>query len=186
MHPAVVKAKRIARISIDNDWKGHLSSGIAKNGVRTTELTAKRNDEQILVFWVNEKFDHAIYSIMGKVTNLTCSKQVISKIEDWPDLIDLFNKFPNANRPNLVSVYRKLPFDINGDNAEIIPKLIGTRMYWYGHESTKIHTDIVLPPTKAKSKQCRIVDVGHRKLFHFIGAQAGFRSIILDTLLKVE
>ena len=185
MHPAVAKANKIAKIAVENGWKGHLDSDVLENGLRTTELTAHRNDEQILVYWINEKLDHAVYSIFGKTTNLTCSKQVIDKVKGWPALADLFNRFPKANRPNLVRTYRKLPFDLDGPDDEIITKLLGAKLFWYGHETAKIHADVVLPPTKAKSKHYRIVNVGHRKLFHFIGAQAGFRSVILDTLLKV-
>ena len=64
-------------------------------------------------------------------------------------------------------------------------RLIGHQLFWYGHTESKLHCDVVLPPTKKNSLQYNIKDIGHRKLFNFIGAQAGFRSVLLDTLIKV-
>ena len=89
------------------------------------------------------------------------------------------------NKPTLVETYRNLPFSMDEPNDHIMQSLYGHSLYWYSHESRKLHVDIVLPPRTANSKQYRIVDIGHRKLFHFIGAQAGFRSVLLDTVIKV-
>jgi hypothetical protein len=93
--------------------------------------------------------------------------------------------FPSMNRPKLVETYRKLPFEHSEPNDVIMPKLLGQQLTWYSHEHNKITTDLVLYPKGAKSKQYRIADVGHRKIFHFIGSQAGFRSVLLDTVIKV-
>ena len=178
---AVKKASHVGSIAAQNGWKGKLDSEVV-DGQRITSLTGRRNDESFYAYWEDEKLSRAGYFIFSRETRLTCAKQLIEKIEGWPDLIKLYKWFPDANRPNLTQTYRKLPFDLDDDDEEIISKLLGRKLFWYGHESTKIHTDVVL---KSKSKKIRIQNVGHRKLFHFIGAQAGFRSVLLDTLIKV-
>ena len=186
MYPAVVKAQHIGRVAKEHNWKGSLSSNVVE-GQRITVISAARNDEYFQMKWIGGKLSHASYFIRvdedkHEIT-ITHSKAMLEKIAGWPDIFDLFKWFPKANRPLLVEKYRRLPFNLEDDsNEEIISKLLGCKLFWYGHESTKYHTDVVLPK---KSNKVRIQDVGHRKLFHFVGAQAGFRSILLDSLLKV-
>lgn len=186
MHPAIAKARFIGKIAHQYDWKGAMESEVQEGDTRVTTITGQRNDEYFQMQWTNEKLSHAIYFIhLGEEKHeikITHAKQMIEKLAGWPDIFDLFKWFPNANRPLLVEKYRRLPFNHDDDNDEIISKLLGCKLFWYGHETTKYHTDVVLPK---RSNKVRIQDIGHRKLFHFIGAQAGFRSVLLDTLLKV-
>lgn len=181
MHPAVAKARFVGKVAHEHNWKGKLASETI-NSERHTMLSAMRNDERLEMEWRNEKLCRAEYFIFDRKIKLTCSKQAIDKVTGWPDILKLFEWFPNMNRPNLVQTYRNLPFSVEDDNEEIISKLLGCKIFWYGHETSKYHTDVVLPK---KSAKVRIQDVGHRKMFHFIGAQAGFRSVLLDTVLKV-
>jgi hypothetical protein len=188
MHPALAKAKFIGKIAHQHNWKGNISSEVV-DGQRITSVAGNRDDEAFSMQWTGEKLTEATYSIGVNedihAIKITHSKKMIEYLTGWPDIFDLFKWFPNANRPLLVEKYRKLPFSMDDDNEEIISKLLGCKIFWYGHQSTKYHTDVVLPTMGNKTYKTRIVDIGHRKLFHFIGAQAGFRSVLLDTLLKV-
>lgn len=189
MHAAVIKARFIGRVAHQYDWKGNYSSDVIE-GQRITTITGQRNDEYFQMQWNDEKLAHAIYFIhVGSEKHeikITTAKKMMEKLSDWPDILDIFKWFPKANRPLLVQKYRRLPFDLEEDsNEEIISKLLGCKIFWYGHQTAKYHTDVVLPTMGNKTYKTRIVDIGHRKLFHFLGAQAGFRSVLLDTLLKV-
>jgi hypothetical protein len=185
MHPAIAKAQHIGRIAKENDWAGNLVSEVQK-GTRITTITGQRNDEYFEMQWANQKLSYAVYFMSfdneRHEVKITHSKQMIARLTGWPDVIKLYDWFPKANRPLLTETYRKLPFSFDDPNETIIEKLRGTKIFWYGHESTKIHEDVVLPKKSAKT---RIQDIGHRKLFHFIGAQAGYRAVLLDSLIKV-
>lgn len=181
MHPAVAKASLVGNIAGDNGWKANLKSETV-DSQRVTTLVGTRNDESFMMQWHGAKLFAAEYLIFDRVEKITHSKEMIEKLSGWPDLIKLYKWFPNMNRPLLTEKYRKLPFSLDDPNEEIIAKLLGNKIFWYGHETAKLHVDVVLPKQKDKS---RIQDIGHRKLFHFIGAQAGFRSVMLDTLIKV-
>lgn len=181
---AVVKAAKLAAAAKHNDWHGSFDSEVIE-GERITTLEVTRNDEYILVCYTGNTMNHGEYRLFNKVWNLHCASVALDKLQDWPDLIKMFKWFPQYNRPTLVDVYRKLPFDLDDPNDEIITKLIGLKLFWYSHTSSKLHTDVVMQPRRSDTKNFRIADVGHRKLFHFIGAQCGFRSVILDTLIKV-
>lgn len=181
MHPAVMKAKRIARIAVENGWQGNI-----QHDKGATLLTAERNDESIIVGWQDNVMINAAHYILGKETQLHCAKQVLEYVEGWPDVLKLFRWFPNMNRPTLVEKYRRLPFDWeNDDDDTIISNLIGRQIFWYSHISMKMYCDVVLEPKGKKSNKFEIKHVGHRKMFNFIGAQAGFRSVLLDALVKV-
>ena len=65
----------------------------------------------------------------------------------------------------------------------VIATMMGRKVFWYSSLSNKIHCDVVLEKSK-KNKNFAIRDINHRKLFNFVGVQ-GYRSILLDTVLKV-
>lgn len=186
MQESVYKVMRMAGVAKQNGWHGTLESDVV-NGCKVTELQAARNDETITVIYRDGAMTRSEYTIFGAVTSIYCPKTAIEKLSGWPDLLKLFKQFPNMNRPTLVETYRRLPFSFDEPNEEIMAKMIGRTVTWYSHTSTRIDSDTVLPPRKhTKKENFRIVDIGHRKLFHFIGTQIGFRSILLDTLLKVK
>lgn len=177
---STAKAKLLAMTAVENGWKGNI-----KKSSDTVTLVAERNHEKVVVRWVDGKLNRAQYSIFDRKWKLTCQKQVTEKLCGWPDLSNLFKWFPKMNRPTLVEIYRDLPFEFDDPNEEIMAKLIGRKLFWYCRESAKMRCDVVLPPTKSSSKNYRVVNVGHRKMFHFVGAQIGFRSVLLDTIIKV-
>lgn len=186
MSPPVVKALQIGRIAKENGWHGSVDSEVIDRQ-RVTVLRATRNDEEILLCYAGNTLDSnkSKYSLFDWTVKISCPSEALEKIESWPDLLKLFKRFPNMNRPNLVRTYRRLPFTHDEPNDVIMSKLIGHQLFWYSHEAAKLYCDVVLPPRKTKTDNFRIVDIGHRKLFHFIGVAAGFRSVLLDTLIKV-
>lgn len=179
---STAKAKMIAMVAVEQGWKGNI-----KRDRNIVCLKAFRNDEQIQVQWMNGKLKYAKYKIFNKSFNLTCQKQVTEKLCGWPDLRDLFKWFPKIDRSSLVEKYRDLPFELDDDNDEIMSKLVGRKIFWYcRREPSKISCDVVLLPKGAKSKHFRVVNVGNnRKMFHFVGTAIGFRSVLLDTIVKV-
>ena len=180
----VIKASKLAKAAKANDWHGSFTSEEI-DGHRITRLEVTRNDEYVLVMYRDNAMVQAVYRILNEEQRLHCASVVLERLQGWPDLLKLFKTFPKANRPLLVEKYRQLPFSFDEPNDQIMAKLLGRKLFWYYHENSKMVCDVVLMPRKSDTKNFRIVDVGHRKMFHFIGAQAGFRSVLLDTLLKV-
>lgn len=181
----VIKAKKLARVAKANGWSGTLDSEVI-DSVRTTTLQATRNDEAITVCYTDNTMTYGVYRIFDRIISLQCASDVKEKLQGWPDLLKLLKWFPRENKPNLVNTYRHLPFSFDEPNDVIISKLLERKLFWYSHEGRKIEYDVPLPlKTKTSKQKTRIVDVGHRKLFHFIGVQVGFRSMLLDTLIKV-
>lgn len=164
MHPAIVKAKRIARVAKENDWHGSISSEVislkeivddgfsVEKLTRTTLLTMKRNDEAIRMHWVDKHLDTASYTLCGKLQRISCSKAAIEIIEDWPNIVDIL-KFSGAeDKTPLIEKYSRLPFDWRVDSDEkIISTLIDHRIYWYARVSDSIYSDVVLKPKKQKA-----------------------------------
>lgn len=182
MHPAVVKASQIGRLGDSNGWKGQLNSEVRQNQ-RITNLELIRNDEAMVVEYHGQKLSSATYSIFDSApVEITSKSQLLGFLTGWPNLIQLFQTFPNLNRPNLVQKYRMLPFRFDESNDEIIDSLIGRTLWWYDRELSAIRTDTVKPK---RDKRFRIVDVGHRKLFHCVCVETNFRSILLDQLIMV-
>jgi hypothetical protein len=182
MHPAVAKAKQIARIAVQYGWQGNIDSEVIGNE-RITSLSATRNDEALTMSWINERLNRAGYSIFDQYTNISCAKHAIKKLIAWPDVIELIkmSRDKGANPVPLVETYRRLPFDWENDpDDEIIAAVKDHQIHWYSHLSGKVHSDVVLPKKKTEIKP-----VGHRKMLCFIGSQAGFRNVMLDTVLKV-
>lgn len=186
MHPAVVKAQKIARISKENGWHGSIDSNIIENGCRVTHLNGKREDERYTVVWQNNHMIRAEYSIFGKEIELPCAKHVLSHIKGWPDVVNLFKWFPDMSRIELAEKYRRLPFDWQTDSdQDILNCLAGKHIWWYSHMSNKISSEQVIIPRK-KTQVCNLKWVGHRRLFTFTATQFGIRSVLLDTILKVQ
>jgi len=181
---AVVKAAKLARAAKANGWHGTFNSEEIE-GERLTTLEVTRNDEYVVVCYTGNSMVRGEYKLFERTWNLHCASVALERLESWPDLIKMFKWFPNKNKPSLVESYRRLPFSFEEENSAIMAKLMGHSLFWYSHEFRRLQTDVVIVPKKATTKNYRIVDVGHRKLFHFIGAQAGFRSVLLDTLIKV-
>lgn len=181
---AVLKAAKLASAAKRNDWHGTFNSEEI-DGVRVTVLDVHRNGESLRVDYLGNQMRPGKYDLHGRTWTVHSASDALAKLEDWPDLIKMFKWFPNMNRPTLVETYRRLPFSMEDSNEDIIAKLIGTKLFWYCHISQKINVDVVMQPRRSDGKNFRIADVGHRKLFHFIGAQCGFRSVLLDTLIKV-
>lgn len=182
---SVIKAMKIAVAAKKNDWHGNIDAPLI-NGVRHTTITATRNDETIRILYVGKAYQSGEYQLFDRRFNLHCASVALEKVQDWPDLIQLFKLFPCKNRPSLVATYRRLPFEHDEDAELIMKKLYGRQLFWYGHENNKIHCDVVISPRgKGKHPAYRIARVGHRRIFHFIGQQAGFRSVLLDTIIKV-
>lgn len=198
MHPAIVKAKRIARVAKENDWHGSISSEVislkeivddgfsVEKLTRTTLLTMKRNDEAIRMHWVDKHLDTASYTLCGKLQRISCSKAAIEIIEDWPNIVDIL-KFSGAeDKTPLIEKYSRLPFDWRVDSDEkIISTLIDHRIYWYARVSDSIYSDVVLKP-KNKKLPIQIKPIKDRKSLHYIGSHSGFRCVMLDTILRVE
>lgn len=189
MHPAVVKAKKLARVAVENNWTGNIESEIV-NDCRITTLTARRkdSDESVRVKWKNNSMTIAEHILMdGTVTfELPCAKAVATVMSGWPDVMQIIKAIPQEKKPEVVRRYRKLPFDWENDSDEfILTKLIGSQIFWYSHVSTKIYSDNVLVPKKGKKNHVEIKMVGHRKMLNYIGSHAGFSSVMLDSILKV-
>ena len=189
MHPAVIKAKRLARIAVENDWTGTINSEV-ENGCRITVLKAHRkdSDETVKVEWTNNQMSSATHLLMdGTVLfQLPCAKAVSNVFVGWPDVMQIIKSVPSEKRAEVVSRYRNLPFDwVNDTDEEILSKLIGNQIFWYSHISTKISSDTVLVPKKGKKNHVEIKPIGHRKALHFIGSRSGFASVMLDSILKV-
>lgn len=179
-HPAVMKAVRIGRIAKENDWHG----SIEKDGV-TTVLVATRNDERIECRWTDQQLTEATYSLFEKTWVLPCSKAVLEHVTGWPDIIKLLKNFPDLSKVELVKKYRRLPFDWQtASDEEIIANLVGRQIIWYSHISQKMNHDLVIVP-RTKRNHPYIKQVGHRKMFNYIGSHSGFASVLLDTLIKV-
>ena len=183
-NPAVVKVMKMAATAKRNGWHGNIDSEVL-DGERVTVLRAERNGETLSVHYRGETMYKAEYGILGVTTSLHCPSLAIEKLESWPDVMKLFKQYPTVPRPKIVEQYRKLPFAFEDSNDEIIDRLIGKQLFWYSHTNNKIQVDVVRHPKKNGDPNFRIVDVGHRKLFHFIGVSAGFRSVLLDTVIKV-
>lgn len=181
-----IKVKILTETAKQHGWTGNLQSEVI-DGVRYTVLTMARNDESVALQYHDNTYYKGDYYLFDKHWHVHCASLVLERLAGWPDLLKLFKWFPNMNRPNLVGVYRQLPFNFEEPNEDIIAKLIGRQLFWYSHEAAKLHVDVVLVPRNATSKNFRIVDVaeGSRKLFHFMGASVGFRSVLLDTVIKV-
>lgn len=184
MIPAVVKAMRLGKVAKENGWHGDLESEVV-GGQRITELRATRNDEVVYVHYTDNTMDGAVYQLFSYELKMHTASLVVERLQDWPDLLRVFKLAPREARPTLVTRYRSLPFALDEANEAIISKLIGQKLFWYSHEAAKLQCDVVLPPKGNQHKNYRIQDIGHRKMFHFIGLQAGFRSVLLDTLVKV-
>ena len=180
----VLKGLRIVRACKANNWHGAIDAPLV-DGIRQTTITATRNDEAIKVLYYGNAYSEGEYRLFDRRFNLHCASVAIEKIEGWPDIIELFKQFPKTRRPSLVETYRKLPFDHSEPNEDIMSKLIGHQLFWYSHEYARMDCDVVQAPRGPKAKQFRIADIGHRKIFHFIGTKAGFRSVLLDTIVKV-
>lgn len=180
----IIKATRLAAVAKRNGWHGTLESDVVA-GKRVTVLSVYRNDEKLVARYEDNVMVGAEYSLFDRVWHLHTASLVIERLQDWPDLLKILKWWPSMNKPTLVNTYRQLPFGTEDSNEDIMSSLIGRKLFWYSHVSQKLWCDVVLPPHGKKAEHYRIVDVGHRKLFHFIGAQAGFRSVLLDTLIKV-
>jgi len=184
MTDGIVKAVELAKAAKLHGWHGTFDSEVIA-GVRETVLDVTRRGESLRVTYSGNVFRSGKYELYSRRWNVHCASVALERLEAWPDLIKMFKWFPNMNRPKLVEEYRRLPFTFEESNDVIMERLIGHQLFWYGHTESKLHCDVVLPPTKKNSLQYNIKDIGHRKLFNFIGAQCGFRSVLLDTLIKV-
>lgn len=183
-HPAVIKAQQIARIAVENGWKGKINTemqGIQEDSVRVTTLVATRNDESIALEWHGKAFFDGVYYFFDRVTKLHSSGLAIKKVEGWPDILEIFRHAPMGSRPALAEKYVKLPFDWRNDSdEEIINSIIDRKVFWYNRLDSKIEADVCM-----KSKKNRIQPIGHHKLLHFISPLVGFRSMMLDQVLRV-
>lgn len=184
MTDGIIKAVKLAKAAKANGWHGTFDS-VEKNGRQRTVLNVRRHDERLRVAYLDNLYHRGDYAIFNRTWNLHCASVALERLEDWPDLIKLFKWFPDKNRPTLTETYRRLPFTWDTPHEQIIESLIGQKLFWFFHQDGKIHTDVVLPPTRKNSTNYNIKDIGHRKLFNFMGAQVGFRSVLLDTLIKV-
>lgn len=184
MKQAVVKVMKMAGVAKRNGWHGNIDSEVVGTD-RITVLTAERNGEELSVHYRNDTMYKAEYTILGATVGLHCPSLAIEKLEGWPDVLKLFKQFPTLSRPTIVEQYRRLPFSFEDSNDVIIDRLLGKQLFWYSHTNSKINVDVVRHPKKNGDPNFRIVDVGHRKMFHFIGVSAGFRSVLLDTVIKV-
>lgn len=182
MHPAIVKASSLGNLAGAHQWKGQLDSEVVGRE-RKTNLQLVRNDEAMAFWWTNQTLSSASYSIFDSTpVEITSKSQLLGFVTGWPNLIQLFDTFPKFNRPNLVQRYRRLPFRFDESNDEIIDSLIGCTLWWYDREISAVRTDTV---KSKRDKRFRIVDVGHRKLFHCVMVETNFRSILLDQLIQV-
>lgn len=186
MHPALIKAQKIASEAKSYDWHGSIDSEVV-NGCRTTFLNAKRNDECIHMIWRNNEMIGATYSLFEHETELNCAATVLRHIEGWPDIVELLKRFntETSGIEFLISRYRRLPFDPDSDDDEAILKcLAGRHIWWYSSLTGKIRDEWVMEPRR-KSQVFNLRKVGIKKLFSFTTVDTGIRSIVLDTLLRV-
>lgn len=179
-NPVVNKVKTMIDIAVENGWKGNVSREFHE-GTRIIIFYAKRNDETIKITWHGTRFKGGNYGFFDKVTMIPSSGQALKKIQGWPDIISLFKSVPIGARPALAAKYVKLPFDLASDDDEtIIEAMIDRKVFWYNRIDSKIEVDVMM-----RSKKNRIQPVGHRKLLHFISPVVGFRSVLLDQVLRV-
>jgi hypothetical protein len=193
---SVSRATKIAEHAVKQGWKGKLNSDMCSGLIgsirlyekpyRETTLVLIRNDEMLVITWINNEakfFDYSIYDEShSDITSLAQCKEIIF---GWPDLLELYALFPHKNQIEITKTYKRIPFDWEtATDEEIISKLVGRKVFWYDHKAARIRVDVVMN-IKVKSKVDVVQPVGHRKLFNFNGAESGFRSVILDTLLKV-
>lgn len=182
-HPAVVKAKRLGRIAFENGWKGSIES---ENGI--TRFKAFRNDETIELQWNSTALASGTYKIFNYTQNLSSTSLARKVIEGWPNILKIIKHVPEGEfKVDFVKRYSDVPFDWETASSEkIIAAMLGRQIRWYSHLSTKIQNDRVhIPKSKAQLARYEVKQVGHRKMFNFIG-DVGFRSVLLDTLIQVE
>jgi hypothetical protein len=179
------KIKKLAAVAKRHDWHGRLDiEQIDGQQVATLEVT--RNDESLVIGYTDNAMSICEYKIFDMQFPCHCASVAKEKLAGWPDVVELFKLFPDRRRVDLVKTYRKLPFNWQeDDNQEILDKLIGKRVWWYSHISQKIRDEYVMIPRRA-SQVFEIKPVGHRKLFNFTAAETGMRSVMLDTILKVQ
>lgn len=181
-HPAVVKAKRLARIAVEHGWKGNIES---ESG--TTLFTAWRNDESIVLEWSAGHLVSGQYKLFDHTRILSSTSEARKHIEGWPNIMQILKHFPGGEfRTKVVERYNNVPFDWQtASNEDMMAAMMDREIYWYSHLSAKIQRDHVLKPkTKPQAGRYEIKQVGHRKMFNFIGT-VGFRSVLLDTLIQV-
>lgn len=179
-HPAVIKAKKLARIAFENGWKGSIEHNFG-----TTVLKANRDIETVIVEWNANTLKESFHFLLGKKTQLYCAKAVLTVFEGQPDIMTLIKHAASEDRQALVEKYRKVPFDWkNDEDQEIISQLVGQQIFWYSRISGRINSDYVLIP-KGKKNHIEIKQVKDRKMLNYIGSNAGFASVMLDTIIKV-
>jgi len=179
-HPAVMKAKKLARIAFENGWKGSI-----EHDSGTTTLNAHRDSEKVTVVWNANTMSESFHHFLSKTTQLYCAKAVLKVFEGQPDIMTVLKYAAEEDRQELVEKYQNVPFDWrNEEDDEIISKLIGAQIFWYSRISGKICSDYVLPP-KGKKNHIEIKRVKDRKMLNYIGSHSGFASVMLDTIVKV-
>ncbi len=181
----VIKAMKLVVAAKKNGWHGEIQTPIV-DGVRHVDVTATRNDEVIDFHYAGDSYKSGKYTLFNKVWNMHCASVALKRIEDWPDLLHLMKTFPSKNKQKLIEKYRKLPFETEATPEEIMHKTFGRQIFWYSPQNNKLNCDVIVTPrTKKHNETYRISPVGDRRIYHFIGAQAGFRSVLLDTIIKV-
>lgn len=180
----VIKAMKIAVAAKRNDWHGSIDAPLV-DGIRHTTIKVTRNDEALEVRYVGNAYQEGSYTIFGRTYNVHCASVALERVKGWPDILELFKEFPRQNKPLLVDKYRRLPFKFEDDENVIMEACFGRQIHWYSHEFARRDSDTVLVPKKGQTKNFRIAPVGHRRIFHFMGAKAGFRSVLLDSIIKV-
>lgn len=183
-HPAVLKCQQILKLAKVYGWTPNKSmSGVGQlpDGKQRTTLAIERNDEGIVLTYHDNTVAVAAYTFMNHVVHYQNRKPLIERIEGWPRVTDLFKWFPSMNRPLLVVKYRRLPFDENDTDANVLDAIVGHRLHWYNRIDGKIYDDIVI-----KSNKNRIQPVHHRRMLHLVCRDSGFRSVMLDQILQVD
>lgn len=173
------RSNKIMEIAKDNGWVGSVTIEATGHVV----IAIIREDESLGIEWLHNDFHVAHYYIFDRMLALPTLKEVGDVVRGWPDLLQLFRWFPNMNRPTLTAKYRRLPFELDADNEEILSKIVGRSVFWWDSIESRPRVDVVMKPKGAKTN--RIVDMGHRKLLHFNGARDGFKSLMVDAILKV-
>lgn len=189
MHPAVVKAQKLATIAKEHGWGGSLSSEIVpltnqRIDTRITGLKGRREFERFRVEWRDTTVTSIEYSIYGEVEKID-GPTLLRKIKGWPDVVEILERFPLLNRAGVVELYRRLPFDPENPNSlAILSALDGTsEIWWYSHDSGIRHEKVAVP--KRKSLPFSIQNVGHRRLLVFKTPDTGLRHVMVDMILKV-